>query len=175
MGTNGKISPQISGLNNAAPSITAIDQKLDELIVLLQRTEIDSERIKAYKQKFNDAVDHSPLEPFKQLDNEALSREELLNNLGRLLQENPIDSRMTSEIVKKSATKRIVLGLIGLMMVTLGFAMIIMPAPPYFEMFTIFYFSNDDGVTIMDLISLLVVLCGIYLLVTSLIRYKKGI
>jgi len=175
LGTNRKITEQISGLNQAAAAVTEIDKKLDELIALLEHAKIDSEKVKLYKQRFNDAVDHCALEAFKQLDNEALSREELLNNLGRLLEEHPIDSKMTAEIVKKSTTKRIVLGLIGFVMVTLGFAMIIMPAPPYFEMFTIFYFNNDDGITLMDLISLLIVLCGIYLLVMSLIKHKKGI
>ena len=55
-------------------------------------------------------------------------------------------------------------------MITLGMGMIIMPAPPYFEMFTIFYFNPNDGVTIMDLISLLIVFTGVYLLVSSLLK-----
>ena len=55
-------------------------------------------------------------------------------------------------------------------MITLGFGMIIMPAPPYFEMFTIFYFNQNDGITIMDLISLLIILAGIYLLIKAIVR-----
>lgn len=152
-----------------------IEQKLDELVTLLRNADIDSAKIKQYREKFNNAIEKSSLEAFKELDNEALSREDLLNNLGRLLEEHPIDSAVTSSIIKRSATKRIVLGLLGLVMITLGFAMIIMPAPPYFEMFTIFYFSNDDGVTLMDLISLIIILCGVYLLVMSIIKHKKGI
>jgi len=174
LGTNRQIVKQISGLQQAANS-NEVEQKLDELIDLLQTADIDSEKIKAYQDKFNAAIERQSLDAFKQLDNDALTREELLNNLGRLLEEHPVNSKTTGSIVRKSATKRIVLGLIGLVMITLGMAMIIMPAPPYFEMFTVFYFSNDDGVTLMDLISLIIVLCGVYLLIMSVIKHKKGI
>ncbi len=176
MGTKKQIVKQISGLQQVtAAEDASIEQKLDELITLLENANIDSEKIKQYKDKFNAAFEKVSLDAFKELDNESLSREDLLNNLGRLLEDHPIDSKFTSTVIKRSATKRIVLALIGLVMITLGFAMIIMPAPPYFEMFTIYYFSNDDGVTLMDLISLIIVLCGVYLLVTSLIKHKKGI
>jgi len=175
LATNSQIEQQISGIQQIAGADTDIEKKLDELIAILQSGNIDSEKLKHYQKRFNDAVEQCNLAAFKQLDNEVLSREEMLNNLGALLQQHPVNSKMTAKLVKKSTTKRIVLGLIGLVMVTLGFGMIIMPAPPYFEMFTIFYFNNDDGVTLMDLISLLVILCGIYLLVTSAIKHKKGI
>jgi len=170
------IANQISALQHAAGDDEAnIERRLDELITLLTKANIDSGKVKLYQKKFNEAIDNSSLKAFEQLDNNSMSREELLNNLGRLLEEHPVNSNITGNIAKKSTTKRIVLALIGLTMITLGFAMIIMPAPPYFEMFTVFYFSNDDGVTIMDLISLVVVLCGVYLLVVSIIKHKRGI
>jgi len=176
LSTKDHIAKQISELQKVADEDDAnIERKLDELIALLTKADIDSIKVKGYQKKFNDAIDKSSLEAFKQLDNESMSREDLLNNLGRLLEEHPVNSSLASVITKKSTTKRIVLALLGLTMITLGFAMIIMPAPPYFEMFTVFYFSNDDGVTIMDLISLVIVLCGVYLLVVSIIKHKRGI
>jgi hypothetical protein len=45
-----------------------------------------------------------------------------------------------------------------------------MPAPPYFEMFTIFYFNQNDGVTLMDLIALLIVFTGVYLFLSSVLK-----
>ncbi|MGN6180773.1 MAG: hypothetical protein ACTHNW_16440, partial [Mucilaginibacter sp.] len=69
---------------------------------------------------------------------------------------------------------RVVLFIISITMITLGFGMIIMPAPPFFEMFTIFYFNPNDGVTIMDLISLLVILFGIFFLIKAIIRKPAG-
>jgi len=175
LGTDKHIDEQISALQKTAGEETNIEQKLDELIALLANADIDSSKAKLYQDKFNQAIEHKALKAFEQLDNESLSREDLLNRLGQLLEENPVDSGLTTADVKTSTAKRIVIALIGLTMITLGMAMIIMPAPPYFEMFTIYYFSNDDGVTLMDLISLLVVLCGVYLLVMSLIKYKRGI
>lgn len=53
-------------------------------------------------------------------------------------------------------------------MIIMGFGMIIIPAPPFFEMFTIFYFNRNDGITIMDLISLLIILAGVYFLIKGI-------
>ena len=64
----------------------------------------------------------------------------------------------------------LLLMVIGILMIGLGFAMIVMPAPPYFEMFTIYYFSADDGVTLMDIISLIIILAGVYLVIRSINR-----
>ena len=63
--------------------------------------------------------------------------------------------------------------LAALVLIALGYAMIVMPATPAFEMYTIFYFSADDGVTLMDLISLLIVFTGVYLFVTSLAKINR--
>jgi hypothetical protein len=63
---------------------------------------------------------------------------------------------------------------IGIIMITLGMAMIIMPAPPYFEMFTIFYFNDNDGVTLMDLIALLIVFTGVYLFLNAVLKKQAA-
>ncbi|MFD0793804.1 hypothetical protein ACFQZX_09250 [Mucilaginibacter litoreus] len=70
--------------------------------------------------------------------------------------------------------QKIVLLIIGIVMITLGMAMIIMPAPPYFEMFTIIHFNAEDGVTLMDLISLIIVFAGVYLILRALILKKDS-
>lgn len=57
---------------------------------------------------------------------------------------------------------------IGLVFVFLGMSMIVMPAPPFFEMYVIFVLSPETGFTLMDLFSLIIVLCGIYLAINSL-------
>jgi hypothetical protein len=69
--------------------------------------------------------------------------------------------------------KKLSVLIISVILITLGFAMIIMPAPPYFEMFTIFYFNPNDGVTLMDLIALLIVFTGVYLCITSIVKFKS--
>lgn len=67
---------------------------------------------------------------------------------------------------------RIIRLLVALLLILLGFGMIIMPAPEYFEMFTLFYLNPNDGVTIMDIISLIVAFTGISLLITGLIKFN---
>lgn len=62
---------------------------------------------------------------------------------------------------------------ISVLMITLGFAMIVLPAPPYFEMYTIFYFNANDGFTLMDLISLIIVFCGIFTLIMTVQKDKR--
>jgi hypothetical protein len=173
LGTNKHIGKQISTLQKAADKETDIERRLDELIGLLTSADIDSAKVKVYQDKFNKAIEISSLRAFEQLDNEALSREDLLDRLGDLLKEHPVDSEQATMYVKKSTAKRIVLALLGLIMITLGFGMIAIPAPPYFELFTVLYFPNGHGVTIMDLISLVIILIGVYLLIMALIRHKR--
>jgi len=175
LGTKKHIDKQISAIQQAADKETDIERRLDELIALLKNTDIDSEKAKQYQDKLNKAIEGASLRAFEELDNESLSREDLLNRLGVLLEENPVDSALTRSIEKKGAAKRIVFALLGLTMVTLGIGMIAIPAPPYFEMFTVLYFSNGHGVTIMDLISLIIILFGVYFLVMALIKHKRAI
>jgi hypothetical protein len=81
-----------------------------------------------------------------------------------------VDSKMSKKYLRGERISKFFLVLISLVLIMLGFAMIIMPAPPYFEMFTIFYFNPQDGVTLMDVISLLIILTGVYLLVKSIYK-----
>lgn len=178
MSTKKRIEQQIFDLQQVNTRSSEINQKLDELIQLLSDTDLDSDTIQSLQQKFNNAVETNSnnkqsIEAFRQLDNPNLSREEMLDNLSLLLTTNPIDSKVSSAYIKKSLLSRIVLGLIGFTLIVLGMGMIVMPAPPYFEMFTLFYFTTDDGITIMDVISLLIVLCGVYLLINVFKSHKN--
>lgn len=164
-------------MRNTAEKQGAVEEKLDELIALLAQNEFDSETVKQFQDRFNTAIErnklnHKEINAFKLIDeNKDASREQLLNEFSTLLLSNKIDSRISTAYLRNQRLKTIILAITGVVMITLGMAMIIMPAPPYFEMFTIYYFNINDGITLMDLISLIVVLSGIYILVRSL--YKK--
>lgn len=156
----------------------AVAEKIDELIELLAATHLEGETAKLFQQRIDEAFENKKegahvINAFKVIDTkDAASREELLEEFSMLLQSNKIDSRIAGRYLKSNRASKVVLMLIGIILTTLGLAMIIMPAPPYFEMFTIYYFNRDDGVTLMDLISLGIVFSGIYLFVRSL--YKKS-
>ncbi len=148
-----------------------IKSKMDELVTLLESSRLSEEEAHAYRERFNKALAKSTLDQYlkeyEQLDNPELSRMDMLNELGKLLNTTPVDNRYLKENRKKDWASGIVKLCIGVLLIILGYAMIILPAPPNFEMYTLFYFTPDDGVTIMDVISLLIVLTGIYITIIS--------
>lgn len=180
MSIENNIRKQTENINQPDESKAVITQKLDELIALLSKSSLDNETVNIYKQKFDNAIRRQGIqaeqvEAFQGLDKLDASREELLDEFSILLSNNQFDSRPAKKRRRVGeGMSRIVLFIISLTMITLGFGMIIMPAPPFFEMFTIFYFNPNDGVTIMDLISLLVILFGIFFLIKAIIRKPAG-
>ncbi len=156
-----------------------IDHKLNELLALLADSEIDSVKARSIQQKLNQALQKKisykkEFNAFKQINttNKA-DRAELLDEFSVMLANHQVDTRMSKKYLMGERLARFFLIIISLVLIVLGFAMIVMPAPPYFEMFTIFYFNLQDGVTLMDLISLLIILSGIYLLVRSVYKPLK--
>ncbi|GAA4315994.1 hypothetical protein GCM10023149_12820 [Mucilaginibacter gynuensis] len=154
----------------------AINKKLDELIELLAETNIDSEKAKGLQAKVNKAIEKSStsnvgIEAFANLDVDNTSRADLLDEFSILLSSHQIDSNVSKSYIRTEKSANWVLMAISIVLITLGFAMIVMPAPPSFEIFTVFYFTQNDGVTVMDLVSLLVVLCGVYLLIKSFHKF----
>jgi hypothetical protein len=175
LSSNENIKKELQQLQQVTEKQTAIDSKLDELVGLLSNSEIDSRKIKQLKQRVNQALDqveatknHHMSTIDTQTAGDAENRAQLLNEFSVLLASHPVDSRMSKKFLRVERFSKLFLVLISVLLILLGFAMIVMPAPPYFEMFTIFYFNPEDGVTLMDVISLLIILSGIYLLVKSI-------
>lgn len=157
---------------------TAVDQKLNDFIKTLNQSDINSDNIKNLQHKFNKAIDNKLSESeliaeFKAVDDDELSRLEKLDKIESILKNNFIDTKVAKSVVFKNYIEMLVPVLIGLVMLTLGFAMIILPAPKYFEMFTIFYFNVNDGFTLMDLISLIIVLTGVFVIIKSYFKFAN--
>lgn len=150
-----------------------LETKVQELLSLFERAQLSKKQIRTYQSRISQALENtitseSPIKAFKMLDqDETLSREELLDGFEKLLSENQIDSNIGRVIKRRNTLQKIIVSLIATVLIATGFAMIIMPAPPSFEIFTIFYFNHNDGVTVMDLISLLIVLSGVFLFVQT--------
>ena len=147
-------------------------------MLLLEKSEIDSENIKGMKIRLNKALDQKLrggelIQEIKQLSLSGMEKMDQLDQLEQILNTNYLDSRQVSKNKISDGLGKIVRVLIGFLFITLGFAMIIMPAPPYFEMFTIFHFTPDDGVTLMDLISLIIIAMGTFIVIRSLLNQKK--
>ena len=147
-------------------------------MILLDQSKLDTENIKDLQVKLNASLEKKISNRFvireiKDISLSELDKLDQLDKLEFLLNNNYLDSRHTNKIEFKEKLARIIKVIIGFLFVTLGFAMIIMPAPPYFEMFTIFYFNPNDGVTLMDLISLIIIATGIYIIIKSIANSKS--
>lgn len=152
-----------------------IHKKMDEFVLLLEDTEPDNTLLQELQTKFNAAIrsaaDSTALEPYKRLKNNIMT-EEADYELGQLLVMNNLDKSAQKKLATWQILGMVVRVIIALLLILLGFGMIIMPAPPYFEMFTLFYLNPNDGVTIMDVISLIVAFIGIYLIISTLTKRK---
>jgi len=160
-------SPDLDG---ESVSFSSLHLKLDEFIAQLADCEPDRDTLQELRAKFNDAIGFPVLQDEKARNRNNLSAGDANVSLGRLV-------IARQRIRKKNLIYRYIsLSLrliIGLLLILLGFGMIIMPAPQYFEMFTLFYLNPNDGVTIMDIISLIVVFAGIIILIGSLLRFRS--
>lgn len=172
-----KFTDEIAQFKNVEGSNEPLQVKLEEFLALLENSDLDSKNIKNIKGRINKTLDQklkgsASIDEVRGVSLAELDKMEQLDKLELLLNNNHFDSSDAKKINIKSGISRLAKGVIGLLFVTLGFAMIIMPAPPYFEMFTIFYFNTNDGVTLMDLISLIIVAVGIYIMITAILNLK---
>jgi len=173
-----KLTEDLKRLKHLENKDGELIQKLNEFITVLNQSELNSDNITEIKETLNVALDErivgeTALERIQSVSTADLSKLEQLDQLEFLLNTNHLDSQQAKKITLRAHLLKFIKVIIGFLFVTLGFAMIIMPAPPYFEMFTIFYFTENDGVTLMDLISLIIIATGIYIIVRSFSNMKS--
>ena len=137
-------------------NIIAINQKMGELTVLLSNSKIDSETARDLHKRFQQAIKDNSLNDG---DDEF-----------SIMLSSPQNKKRLKQYLQGESISKFVLIALSIIMIVLGLGMIIMPAPPFFEMFTIFYFNHNDGITIMDLISLIIILAGVYFLIKGIYK-----
>jgi hypothetical protein len=133
---------------------------MDEIIRLLAEDGLDAEKIHELRERFNRAI--SLLGTYKKYNDELAWKEKEMD----IILSNVQTKQYTPRISKTKQASIVFRMIISVLLITLGFAMIILPTPGAFEIYTLFYFNPQDGFTVMDLISLIVVFCGIYTLIT---------
>lgn len=99
--------------------------------------------------------------------------DEITLDMNKLARDKSIFAMKT--IPDKAATwaSVLVLSAVGLLFITVGFLLIITPASPEFEIATLFYFNENDGFTVMDLIALVIVFIGIYFFLRAFVSKDK--
>jgi hypothetical protein len=155
--TNKKnIKIEVVGFQPKDENIIAINQKMGELTVLLSNSKIDSETARDLHKRFQQAIKDNSLNDG---DDEF-----------SIMLSSPQNKKRLKQYLQGESISKFVLIALSIIMIVLGLGMIIMPAPPFFEMFTIFYFNHNDGITIMDLISLIIILAGVYFLIKGIYK-----
>ncbi|WP_439554743.1 hypothetical protein [Dyadobacter sp.] len=162
----------ISIPSKKVPENALLEAKVDEIVRLIGHANVNGEQAEKFEARISEAfrmaeVTRKRLAPYEALDQDTLSREDLLEGLEKLLAENPVDNRIIGSSPARKGLQTVIMLILGLLLITTGFAMIIMPAPPSFEIATVFYFNINDGVTIMDLVSLMIIFGGVLLIVLN--------
>lgn len=157
-------------------SSVVIHEKLDELIHLLSNHSLDNESLQELQRKFHAAIGSADdslaiRQDVKEGSNKAVTKDAAAD-FDQLLFINKLDKNAQNKFSVNQLINKAIRIIISLLLVLLGFGMIIMPAPPYFEMFTLFYINQNDGVTIMDVISLIVAFTGVYILISTFSKRK---
>lgn len=157
-----------------------LDEKLNELIELLETSELDSDKAQEYLNRIENCIKNQSLknkfERFKDVTkDEDISRDRMLNEFEFLLSSSDLNSEDAYKYLKKEKHKIFILSILGILFIILGLGMIILPAPQNFEMFTIFYFTRDDGITLMDVIASIITVSGIFILVNNLRHLKSNL
>lgn len=135
------------------------DEKLQDLIQLVHETPPDLNHLYELEHKFHSALNEIPgyrqFREHKDNDQDA--------NLVLIYQKHQ-KGEPEGPLFNVLKLIRIV---VCLLVITLGFAMIILPSAQSFEIYTLFFFNEQDGFTLMDLISLIIIFVGVYALVST--------
>ena len=123
--TEDKIVDELQGFSNLDVKVINFDDKLNELILLLNNSNIDSENVKQIQKKFNIAIDERLSEDeliteLQKVDEIDLSRLEKLDKIEMLLKTNYINTKTVKTFKVKRFAEMIVPVLIGIVMVTFG-------------------------------------------------------
>jgi len=62
---------------------------------------------------------------------------------------------------------------VGILFITVGFFLIVNPATPEMEIVTLFYFNENDGFTLLDFFSLLIIILGIYFFIRAFVKREN--
>lgn len=146
------------------------DEILDQLASLLEQVEFDSDMLSEYKRKIDRldvAKTEEKLEKFKKFDKVDYSERE------KFLQDFEVEltsQRITSDEVFLLKQRRRITNfskfLIGALLILIGVGLIVLPLGDEIKVFTIFYFTPNDGVTLIDVVGLIFILSGIVTMVS---------
>jgi len=102
----------------------------------------------------------------------SASQETQLNQFIISLNENYITSEDASNYYKKLKIKNLFKIFVGIILYLLGLYIILIPIPKELEIYTLFYFNPNDGITVSDVFALLLLFMATYIIIRPRIRMK---
>ncbi len=156
MGINLNIFSKITGSKKTA------QDKLNDFMLHIRETPPDLDTLHQMDQSFQDALQEVPgYTSYKEeKESPVLNDNEEVLFVYRKNYQRDGDGKVSTVL-------KLIRVLVCLLVIILGFAMIILPSSQGFEMYTLIYFNEQDGFTLMDLISLIIIFAGIYALVST--------
>lgn len=88
------------------------------------------------------------------------------------LNENNITSDDATKYLNQLRVKKTINIIIGVLLIITGLGLLFFPITDELKIATIFYFNAEDGITISDLVALIIILTGIYKLSSSVHKNK---
>jgi len=99
------------------------------------------------------------------------NRKEKIEEFIIFFEENNFDSKNITDFIVKYKVSILLKKILGYLLIILSLGLIIIPLPHIYEVVTIYYFNYNDGITLSDLIALLLLLVGIYLVLRDKIYF----
>lgn len=154
-------------LSNTEPTKEEI---LDQLSSLLDKVEFDSDMLSDYKKKvelLEVGNTEAKLESFKKFDKVDFSeREKFLQDFEVELTSQKITSDEVFLLKQRRRISHFTKFLIGVLLLVIGIGLIVLPLGDEIKVFTIFYFTPNDGVTLIDVVGIIFILSGIATMVS---------
>lgn len=143
-----------------------IELRLHELKQALQHNQADSSTIQYCKRE----LDMLMSEQHHNRSEQKASHHEHISNLMQFVTRDSSENFFQQLFGKKMMAHNVMITILGILMIAIGFTMIVLPAPHDFEIYTIYYFNPNDGFTLMDLFSLMIVFGGVFLLIRNITK-----
>ncbi len=103
------------------------------------------------------------------------NRKQQIDDFILFLEENKFDTGNVESFIRKFKIKFFFKKIFGFLLIILALALIVIPIPSSLEIATLFYFNNQDGITVSDIVALSLLLFGIILILKDKIYYGSVI
>lgn len=99
-------------------------------------------------------------------------RNEQIDDFILFLDNNKFNSNNVNIYMRQLRIKNLLKMYLGLVFILIGLILMIVPIPYNLDIATLFYFSNDDGITVSDIFAIFLILFGFIIILRDKINFK---